>query len=616
MNNITFTEGKIDVKINDEEYSQELVGNKLAYLLLKKGVIDSKTVTKAIFLKQKYLQEGKNRKNLAQILVQDLNFDHDLIFREVASFYAFRTVDLDIKNLPENIINDIRNLLDTYDNEIKKMLLHARMLPLMFDINNKNKLILGATDPTDKEILRIVQRINIDRYEITYLPPASYEKLVEILIPPENEYLKNLEELEDQFQAPITSGEGSVDEGLLEIEINKSALINLFEGALIEGVRKGASDIHFLPESSTETSINFRVDGKLVLWHKQQNTMPEAIIAVVKDRSRGLDRFERESGQDGFIQREIDGHIIRFRVSIIPIAGTEIRNKFESIVIRILDDRKVIKDLGALGFSGYALSSFQKAISNPQGLVILTGPTGCGKSTTLQAALHQVINPSVNVITVEDPIEYIIKGARQVKLGHKLDFEVALRYILRHDPDIVLVGEMRDKETADIAIKLANTGHLTFSTLHTNDAPSAVSRLYKMGIEPFLLANAINIIVAQRLIRKLCDCKKKSEKHDEKYFKRLGLNPVEWKKYDLYEPVGCEKCLGSGFKGRMAVHEAIYITKEIAQIILDAGDKIDENSIRKAARKDGSLTLREAGLERVKAGVTSLEEVFANTMDD
>jgi type IV pilus assembly protein PilB len=616
MSDITFTAGKIDVKIYDEEYSQELVGNKLAYLLLKKGVIDSKTVTKAIFLKQKYIKDGKNKKNLAQILVQDLNFDHDLIFKEVATFYAFRKVDLDVKNLPETIINDIRNLLDTYDDDLIKMLLHAKMLPLMFDINNKNKLIIGATDPTDKEILRIVHRLNIEKYEITYLPPSVYEKLIEILIPPENEYLKNLEELEDQYQTPVSSTEGSVDEGLLEIEINKSALINLFEGALIEGVRKGASDIHFLPESATETLINFRVDGKLVTWHKQQNTMPEALIAVVKDRSRGLDRFERESGQDGFIQREVDGHIIRYRVSIIPIAGSEIKNKFESIVIRILDDRKVIKDLGALGFAGYALASFQKAISNPQGLIILTGPTGCGKSTTLQAALHQVINPSVNVITVEDPIEYIIKGARQVKLGHKLDFDHALRYILRHDPDIVLVGEMRDKETADIAIKLANTGHLTFSTLHTNDAPSAVSRLYKMGIEPFLLANAINIIVAQRLIRKLCECKKISEKRDEKYFKRLGLNPVEWEKYELYEPVGCEKCLGSGYKGRMAVHEAIYITKEIAQIILDAGDKIDENGVRKAARKDGSLTLREAGLERVKAGITSLEEVYANTMDD
>lgn len=613
---IVFTSGKIDVKINDEEYSQELVGNKLAYLLLKKGVVDSKTITKAIFLKQKYSQDGKTKKNLAQILVQDLNFDHDLIFREVASFYAFRTVDIDVKKLPDNLINEIKNLLDAYDDDVKRMLLHAKMLPLMFDLNNKNKLILGATDPTDKDILRIVQRLNVERYEITYLPPDSYNKLVEILIPPENEYLKNLAKLEDQYQTPIQASEGSIDEGLLEVEINKSALINLFEGALIEGVRKGASDIHFLPESATETSIFFRVDGKLILWHRQQNTMPEAIIAVVKDRSRGLDRFERESGQDGFIQREIDGHIIRFRVSIIPIAGSEIRNKFESIVIRILDDRKVIKNLNELGFSGYALKSFQKAISNPQGLIILTGPTGCGKSTTLQAALHQVINPSVNVITVEDPIEYIIKGARQVKLGHKLDFEHALRYILRHDPDIVLVGEMRDKETADIAIKLANTGHLTFSTLHTNDAPSAISRLYKMGIEPFLLANAINIIVAQRLIRKLCECKKKSEKHDEKYFKRLGLDPTEWKKYDLYEPVGCEKCLGSGFKGRMAIHEAIYITKEIAQIILDAGDKIDENGVRRAARKDGSLTLREAGLERVKTGVTSLEEVFACTMED
>ncbi len=613
---IVFTSGKIDVKINDEEYSQELVGNKLAYLLLKKGVVDSKTITKAIFLKQKYSQDGKTKKNLAQILVQDLNFDHDLIFREVASFYAFRTVDIDVKKLPDNLINDIKNLLDAYDDDVKRMLLQVKMLPLMFDLNNKNKLILGATDPTDKDILRIIQRLNVERYEITYLPPDSYNKLVEILVPPENEYLKNLEKLEDQYQTPIQASEGSIDEGLLEVEINKSALINLFEAALIEGVRKGASDIHFLPESATETSIFFRVDGKLVLWHRQQNTMPEAIIAVVKDRSRGLDRFERESGQDGFIQREIDGHIIRFRVSIIPIAGSEIRNKFESIVIRILDDRKVIKNLNELGFSGYALKSFQKAISNPQGLVILTGPTGCGKSTTLQAALHQVINPSVNVITVEDPIEYIIKGARQVKLGHKLDFEHALRYILRHDPDIVLVGEMRDKETADIAIKLANTGHLTFSTLHTNDAPSAISRLYKMGIEPFLLANAINIIVAQRLVRKLCDCKRKSEKHDEKYFKRLGLDPTEWKKYDLYEPVGCEKCLGSGFKGRMAIHEAIYITKEIAQIILDAGDKIDENGVRRAARKDGSLTLREAGLERVKAGVTSLEEVFACTMED
>jgi type IV pilus assembly protein PilB len=188
-------------------------------------------------------------------------------------------------------------------------------------------------------------------------------------------------------------------------------------------------------------------------------------MAVVKDRSKGMDRFERERAQDGFIQREIDGHIIRFRVSVLPMVGTELKNKFESVVIRILDDRKVIKDLDKLGLTGYTKDVFVKAINQPQGMIILTGPTGSGKSTTLVAALYQVIDPTVNVLTVEDPVEYVIEGARQLKIGYKMNFEQAIRSILRHDPDIVLVGEMRDKETAETAIKLANTGHLTFSTL-------------------------------------------------------------------------------------------------------------------------------------------------------
>ena len=421
---------------------------------------------------------------------------------------------------------------------------------------------------------------------------------------------------EETFSYDEIKDEASVDEALLEVEINKSALINLFEGALVEGVRIGASDIHIIPLNSRETNISFRIDGRLNLWHKLDNTLPEAIIAVVKDRSRGLDRFERESGQDGFIQREIDGHVIRFRVSILPIAGAEVKNKFESVVVRILDDRKVITDLDELGLVGYARQSFEKAISRPQGMVILTGPTGCGKSTTIIAALHHVMDPSLNVLTVEDPIEYVIKGARQIKLSHKMDFERAVRSILRHDPDVVMVGEIRDRETADIAIKLANTGHLTFTTLHTNDAPSVVSRLYKMGIEPFLLAYAINVIVAQRLVRKLCNKCKKSYKYDESFFLKLKLDPEKWKDIEVFEPVGCEKCGFTGFSGRLAIHETLYITKEISQIIFNAGEKIDEESIRIEAQKDGMLTLRESGFERVKMGLTSFEEVILNTMEN
>jgi type IV pilus assembly protein PilB len=344
--------------------------------------------------------------------------------------------------------------------------------------------------------------------------------------------------------------------------------------------------------------------------------VPEAVLAVVKDRTKNVDRFEREASQDGFIQRVVDGHQLRFRVSIMPIVTTEFQHKFESVVIRVLDDRKVITDLEKLGLQGPARNLFYKAIAKPQGIIILTGPTGSGKSTTLIAALYQVIDPTVNVLTIEEPVEYIIKGARQLKIGPKMGFEQAIRGILRHDPDIVLVGEMRDKITAETAIKLANTGHLVFSTLHTNDAPSAVARLYKMGIEPFLIAYAINIIVAQRLVRTLCKiCKEPVEGSELADMLKFGFSKDELHAHTFYKAVGCEKCNG-GYKGRAAIHEALYFTKQIKTLILNAGEKVDENKLRDQASKDGMWTLRRSGMERMMEGSTSLEEIISSTTDE
>jgi type IV pilus assembly protein PilB len=457
--------------------------------------------------------------------------------------------------------------------------------------------------------------MNATKYEVIFINKLDYEELIKRVIPVENEFLKALEENEDLFQVDETD-ENILDEDELDAEINKSALINLIEGALVEGVRRGASDVHFIPGSNKKTEIYFRTDGKLQLWHVQENTLPEAVAAVVKDRGKGMDRFEREQAQDGYIQREIDHHVIRFRVSVLPVVGTELRHKFESVVIRILDDRKVIKDLDKLGLVGFAKDVFIKAINQPQGMVILTGPTGSGKSTTLVAALYQVINPEVNVLTVEDPVEYVIEGARQLKIGYKMGFEQAIRSILRHDPDIVLVGEMRDKETAETAIKLANTGHLTFSTLHTNDAPSAISRLFKMGIEPFLIAYAINLIVAQRLIRRLCtNCKKALTNIDESLILATGINIDEWKKHTVYKAAGCDECGGTGYRGRLAIHEAFYFTKEIRQLIVKSGAEIDEESLRIQSTKDGTESLRESGLSKVKLGLTSIEEVISATTE-
>lgn len=588
------------------------MSDKIGYLLLKKGIIDSNILEQALKIKE--ADQTKLKRNLAQILVDEFQFDHDMIFREVAVLYAFKELIVHFDELSEERIAEIKGLLNKGGEDTKKMLLEHRVLPYKFDDRIRDKLILAAVDPTDRILVKIAYTLNAKKYEINFLRKKDYDKLISLIVPAENEYLKAIQEANEEMQ--VIAEDASINEDELDAEINKSALINLIEAALVEGTRKGVSDIHVIPKPGNKTEIHFRTDGKLALWHVQEGTLPEAVMAVVKDRSKGLDRFERERAQDGFIQREIDGHIIRFRVSVLPMVGTELKNKFETIVIRILDDRKVIKDLSKLGLTGYSNTAFVKAITQPQGMIILTGPTGSGKSTTLVAALYQVINPTKNVLTVEDPVEYVIEGARQLKIGYKMNFEQAIRAILRHDPDIVLVGEMRDKETAETAIKLANTGHLTFSTLHTNDAPSAVARLFKMGVEPFLIAYAINIIVAQRLIRKLCDNCKKVTPNLEEVVENLGLNYDDYKDHTIYEAVGCDRCNKSGYKGRMAIHEALYFTKEIRRAIVNAGDDVDEEAIRDQARKDGTLSLRDAGFEKVRLGLTSFHEVIGATMEE
>jgi type IV pilus assembly protein PilB len=279
----------------------------------------------------------------------------------------------------------------------------------------------------------------------------------------------------------------------------------------------------------------------------------------------------------------------------------------------VLDDRKVLTDLAKLGLLPGALEQFNKAIRQPNGMVILTGPTGSGKSTTLYAALHQVRSPKRNILTAEDPVEYVLPGVRQVKISEKLRVQEALRFILRHDPDIVMVGEMRDKDTAELGVKLANTGHLTFSTLHTNDAPSAVSRLYKMGLEPFLIAHSITLVAAQRLVRTLCpDCKEADIEPDVEELARVGFAADELAGATLYQAgtdAHCKTCRGNGYRGRRAIAEVMAMTRDLRRLIVTAEGNLDEDAIRDQAVRDGMLTLPEAAKALVLEGATSVDEM-------
>ncbi len=590
--------------------------SRFGQLLLKKGLIDEKTLEKALIIQAE--EDQSNPRALGNILASDFKIDHHAIFGLLAELYAFRTMNVEASKLDENQIKHTKEILSKFPEDFKNQLLYKKILPYQMSYGRRNTLIVLAADPTEKLIDKIPFNSEFKKYETIYCKLKQIEELISLIAPQKNEFLDLLQEAEEQMDdIDGIKKQQDIDEYALDDEINKSLLVNLFEGSLIEAVRKGASDIHIIPYQRSSVDFYFRIDGKLMRWHRQENTSPEAMAAVVKDRSNGVDRFERDTAQDGFMQRFVDDHLIRFRVSIIPITSSEYERRFESVVIRTIDDRNVITDLRKLGFQTKAEDDFMKSISKSKGIVLVTGPTGSGKSTTLMAALYQVINPELCVLTVEDPVEYHIKGARQLKIGHRYTFEEAIRSILRHDPDVVMVGEIRDKITAETAIKLANTGHLTFSTLHTNDAPSAVSRLYKMGVETFLLAYAINIIVAQRLVRKLCThCRVPIEPERYPGAIDLGLTEEELKSGKIYQAgPGCKKC-NNGYKGRVNICEALYFTPEVRKAIVDSGEEIDEQEIRRQAEAQGMLSMLESGLDRIRHGLTTVSEITYATSED
>ena len=589
--------------------------SRFGQLLLKRDIVDKATMEKALLIQAE--DESDNQRRLEEIIVTDFKINHHSVYGLLAELYAFRSYEINIEQIDDTQKKHTKEILSKFQDDFKKELIFKKVIPYQIVYGRRNTLIVLAADPTDKIVEKIPLYSDFKKYEVVYCKLSILNDLIEVFAPQQNEFLDLLQEAEDEMDSIDENLQNSgIDEFALDEEINKSLLVNLFEGCLIEAVRKGASDVHIIPHKRSSVDFFFRVDGKLAKWHRQENTSPEAMSAVVKDRASGVDRFERDNAQDGFAQRLIDGHLIRFRISIVPITSSEFERRFESIVIRTIDDRNVITDLRKLGFQTQAESDFLKSIGKSKGIVLVTGPTGSGKSTTLMAALYNVIDPSINVLTVEDPVEYAIRGARQLKIGNKMSFDQAIRAILRHDPDVVMVGEIRDKVTAETAIKLANTGHLTFSTLHTNDAPSAVSRLFKMGVETFLLAYAVNIIIAQRLVRKLCQkCKKPLSKDKHQGALDLGIPEKDLKNGLVFEANGCKHC-NNGYKGRVNICEALYFTPEVRKAIVESGDDIDETQIRQIAEKQGMLSLLESGFDRIRTGLTSVEEVAYAVSED
>ncbi len=388
----------------------------------------------------------------------------------------------------------------------------------------------------------------------------------------------------------------------ISIDVNEmSSPSSLVQSLFERAVEGGVSDLHFEP-TSTGIQVRFRLDGAL----KPVCEVPLAIKAEVLSRLKvmaNLDIAEKRRPQDGRIRFAHAGRPIDVRVSTLP------SEHGEKIVLRILDQASFDLDLERIGIEAPELELFQQVFSMPWGMILITGPTGAGKSTTLYSVLKKIRSPSVNITTVEDPVEYRLEGITQtaVKSEIGLTFAAALRSILRQDPNVIMLGEVRDLETAEIAIRAALTGHLVLSTLHTNDAPSSVARLLDMGVEPFLIASATNLIVAQRLVRKVCLHCSKPDPQSAFLLKSLG---AQGKAGNWLRGTGCSHCGNTGFKGRVGIFEFMKISEEIREMIVD---RADANKIREVAIGQGMITLREEGLRKAARGITSLSEVLQET---
>jgi type IV pilus assembly protein PilB len=392
------------------------------------------------------------------------------------------------------------------------------------------------------------------------------------------------------------------DASALESAAEEAPVIKLMNTVISRAVSDRASDIHIEP-GERSLRVRFRIDGVLQDVMTSPRSIARAVVSRVKIMA-DLDISERRMPQDGRMSLRVSGNAIDVRVATLPsLYG-------EKVVLRILDKSQGIAPLPDLGFLDYNLDRYRDAYTRPHGAILVTGPTGSGKTTTLYSTLSEINQSAVNIITVEDPIEYRLSGITQVQTNRKvgLTFATALKSILRSDPDVVLIGEIRDPETAKIATEAALTGHLVLSTLHTNDAPSSLGRLSDMGVEPFLVASSVRAVVAQRLARMLCDRCKEVVEPDAKTIEHLGWNDViPAGAVDFYGPVGCAACARTGYRGRISLNEVMIVNDEIRKLIVDRASTTD---VKRAAMADGMQTLIHDGLAKVAMGLTSLEEIL------
>ena len=554
---------------------------KVGEILLEKGWVTEEQVQKALaYGKAENCRIGEALLNL-EICSQEQ------VTRALAIHFQLPFANLGKHVIPQEIIDAVP----------KDVALEHRIIPVA---RKGRSLVIALSDPLDFFALDNLRFILSTEVDCALAMPDAVDEALDDYYRLTGGYDSVLgEDAGSDDDVEFGRGDYSGEDG----DANDAPVIKLVHMVIANALKAGASDIHIEPMEH-HLQVRYRIDGVCQIMDSPPKKLQGPVLSRVKIMAR-MDMAEKRRPQDGRIKIKISGKEIDLRVSVIPTVHGE------SIVMRILDKDAGLVDLEKLGFHESDLKRFNRIIKRPNGIFLVTGPTGSGKTTTLYSALMNLNKPDTKIITAEHPIEYNLTGTNQSEVRHEigLDFSRILRAMMRQAPNIILVGEIRDRETADTAIQAALTGHLVFSTLHTNDAPSALTRLIDMGVKPFLVASAVLSIMGQRLIRKLCSTCKEPYEPAETELRMIGLTSSEIQAQQIFRPVGCDKCSG-GYKGRLGIYELLEMSSDLRDLTFNQSVSKD---LRNTARSEGMVTLQEDAVRKVLAGVTSVEEILRVT---
>ena len=555
---------------------------RLGDVLVNSGVITAEQLQKGL-----ELQKGSGRK-LGETLVDEGITTEENIAKALSSQLGYEMVDLQDVSIDEEILNLVP------PNILKK----HKMIPFEYSKMGMNVLRVAMSDPMNMAAMDDINIITNLQVEPVVATPRDVMLALDRYYG-QAEVNSALEEYVKEKTSQMAE-----QEDIYSDDINNSPIVQLVKTMIEQAVRQRASDIHIEPMEK-QVRVRYRIDGALYEKAAYNISLLPALVARIKIIG-GMDISEKRKPQDGRITQVVDRREFDIRVSILPTVYGE------KIVMRLTSKNALSREKSQLGLKPHDLKKFDHILKNPHGILLVTGPTGSGKSTTLYTALSELNKEDVNIITVEDPVEANIDGINQVQVNNKADltFASALRSILRQDPDIIMIGEIRDQETASIAVQASITGHLVVSTLHTNSAASTITRLVDMGIEPYLIADSTVGVIAQRLVRRLCPDCKREKKADAEDLEMLMRKPEE--DLTIYEPCGCAKCDGTGFRGRIGVYEIMEVTPQLKHIISKGGEV---EAIKAQALKDGMHTLRMSATELVLDGTTSVQEMMRVSFD-